>query len=221
MNKGHDVGGKPGFSVIPFSHDLNEPVFRATWEARVFALTTAVEYLDKWNLDQARDAIEKQSPDQYFEHSYYENWLFGLEKLLIETGLVTTEELETGVADVKSDSREAAPLRVEQVESYIHHHYPNPIGNRPVARFKAGDSVTAMNITSRGHTRLPGYVQGKRGVIRHQQGVHALPDQNALGTIFSEHLYNVCFSANEICGSREDPKFSVNVDLWESYLKPA
>ena len=81
--------------------------------------------------------------------------------------------------------------------------------------------MTAMNITSRSHTRLPGYVQGKRGVIRRQQGVHALPDQNALGIPFSEHLYNVCFSANEICGSRDDPKFSVNVDLWESYLMPA
>ena len=220
MNKGHDVGGKPGFSVIPFSHDLNEPVFRATWEARVFALTTAVEYLDKWNLDQARDAIEKQSPDQYFEHSYYENWLFGLEKLLIKTGLVTTEELETGVVGIKSDSREVAPLRAEQVENYIRHHCPNPISDQPVARFKAGDSVTAINITSSSHTRLPGYVQGKRGVIRHQQGVHALPDQNALGITFSEHLYSVCFSANEIWGTHDDQRFSVSVDLWESYLKP-
>ena len=221
MNKGHDLGGQTGLGARPLAHERDEAVFRTTWEARVFALTTAVEYVDKWNLDQARDAIENQRPDQYSENSYYENWLFGLEKLLIKTGLVTAEELETCVADVKPGSREITPLRVEQVENYIYCNYPNPIDNQPPAQYKAGDNVTAVNIASTGHTRLPGYVQGKRGVICHRQGVHALPDQNALGTIFSEHLYNVCFSANEICSSREDPKFSVNVDLWESYLKPA
>ena len=220
MNKGHDLGGQTGFGAIPLAHERDEAVFRTTWEARVFALTTAVEYLDKWNLDQARDAIENQRPDQYSENSYYENWLFGLEKLLIKTGLVTAEELETCVADVKPGSREIAPLRVEQVENYIYCNYPNPIDNQPPARNKAGDNVTAVNIASKGHTRLPGYVQGKRGVICHQQGVHALPDQNALGITFLEHLYSVCFSANEIWGTHDDQRFSVSVDLWESYLKP-
>ena len=105
MNKGHDVGGQQGFGPIPLSCRDDEAVFQAAWEARVFALTTAIDFLGKWNLDESRDAIENQKPEDYFEKSYYENWLFGLEHLLIQKGLITSKELVTGVVSLYPDLR--------------------------------------------------------------------------------------------------------------------
>ena len=84
MNGWHDLGGMHGFGPILPICECDEPVFQDRWEARVFALTVAVEYLDKWNLDESRYAIEDQHPVDYLKNSYYENWLISLERLMVE-----------------------------------------------------------------------------------------------------------------------------------------
>lgn len=220
MNKGHDVGGQLGFGPIPLSRKDDEAVFQAAWEARVFALTTAIDFLGKWNSDESRGATENQKAEDYFEKSYYENWLFGLEQLLIQKGLITSEELATGVVSLNPDLRELISLRANQVEDYVYHDLSTHVDHQLPTRFKAGDIVTTVRITSAGHTRLPRYVQGKRGKVRNHLGVHLLPDQNALGTAVAEHCYSIFFSATELWGSDSDERVGVNVDLWESYLKP-
>src|SRR4029453_6741101 len=91
-----------------------EPVFHAEWEKRVFGVRLAAGALGKWNIDMARDARERQHPADYLRHTYYENWLAGLEKLLVETGLVTAEELATGKATGPAD--DATSLRVLNAE---------------------------------------------------------------------------------------------------------
>src|SRR5438309_7397302 len=98
MNGAHDVGGMHGFGRINAEPETEEPVFHADWEKRVFGLDLAARALGKWNSDMARDARERQHPADYLRHTYYENWLAGLEKLLVETGLVTAEELASGKA---------------------------------------------------------------------------------------------------------------------------
>ena len=64
----------------------------------------AVGALGKWNIDMSREARERQHPVDYLRHTYYENWLAGLEKLLVERGLVTPEELATGKAAAPAES---------------------------------------------------------------------------------------------------------------------
>ncbi|MBL76424.1 MAG: nitrile hydratase subunit beta [Chloroflexi bacterium] len=218
MNKGHDVGGQQGFGPIPLSCRDDEAVFQAAWEARVFALTTAIDFLGKWNLDESRDAIENQKPEDYFEKSYYENWLFGLEHLLIQKGLITSKELVTGVVSLYPDLRTLISLRADQVKHYVYDNLSAHIDHQSSTRFKVGDIVTVVHITSAGHTRLPKYVQGKRGKVRNYLGIHLLPDQNALGTAVAEHCYGIFFSAAELWGNDSDERVGVNVDLWESYL---
>ncbi|HIN89237.1 MAG TPA: nitrile hydratase subunit beta, partial [Porticoccaceae bacterium] len=82
MNGGHDLGGKQGLGPIDPEPETWEPVFHEEWERRVFALTLATGMLGHWNIDQSRHARERQHPADYLHHSYYENWLVGVEKLL-------------------------------------------------------------------------------------------------------------------------------------------
>ena len=219
MNGWHDLGGMHGFGPILPICECDEPVFQDRWEARVFALTVAVEYLDKWNLDESRYAIEDQHPVDYLKNSYYENWLISLERLMIEKGLITYKELESGVMNANSPLNEFTPLHVNEVEGYIYEGSTTQMDIKRCPHFEIGDMVSVANTNSIGHTRLPRYVRGKRGVVQEQHGAHVFPDQNALGNRIGEHLYSVYFSAAEIWGNVEEANFGVNVDLWESYLE--
>src|SRR5262245_18991610 len=101
MKGAHDLGGMHGFGPINPEPEEEEPIFHAAWEKRVLGLILALVALGKWNIDMGRDARERQHPVDYLRHTYYENWLAGLEKLLVETGLVTSEELATGKVTVQ------------------------------------------------------------------------------------------------------------------------
>ena len=103
-----------GLGRINAEPEAEERVFHAYWEKRVFSLVLALGALGKWNLDISRYARERQHPVEYLRHSYYENWLAGLDKLLVEAGLVTAEELESGKAQQLAD--EAVRKRVLQAE---------------------------------------------------------------------------------------------------------
>ena len=96
MNGGHDLGGMHGLGPVNPESERDEPVFHHSWERRVFALTLATGFLGRWNLDQSRHARERQHPIDYLRNTYYENWLAGLQRLLVDSGLLTEAELQSG-----------------------------------------------------------------------------------------------------------------------------
>ena len=91
MNSAHDLGGMQGFE--PINPEVDEPVFHAQWEQRAFALTVACGFGGEWNTDMARHARESLNPALYLRTTYYEKWLLGLEKLLVERGVLTQDEI--------------------------------------------------------------------------------------------------------------------------------
>ena len=102
MNGAHDCGGMMGFG--PVVAEENEPVFHALWEARMFALMSAVGDVGGWTLDEDRAACEAMEPGHYITSSYYEHWLNGLELLLQKHGLATAEEITSGTATTRGQS---------------------------------------------------------------------------------------------------------------------
>ena len=101
MKGAHDLGGKSGFG--PINPEQDEPVFHHDWEKRAFALTLAAGFLGKWNLDMSRYARERMDYDSYLASSYYEKWIYGLQTLLVEEGILTEEEIEQRMRQVDSD----------------------------------------------------------------------------------------------------------------------
>jgi hypothetical protein len=43
-------------------------------------------------------------PAEYLRASYYEKWLWRLEKLLVDAGMVTREEIERRYAEMKQEA---------------------------------------------------------------------------------------------------------------------
>jgi nitrile hydratase len=79
MGRVNDVGGQTGFGQVVVEE--GEPVFHADWEARVYALNTALVRRGVYSLDEFRDAIERMPPQAYLAASYYERWLHAIEEL--------------------------------------------------------------------------------------------------------------------------------------------
>ncbi|MET7798787.1 hypothetical protein [Streptomyces decoyicus] len=86
MSRVNDVGGQSGFGALEIEAD--EPPFHADWEARVFALNSALVRNGVYRLDEFRDAVERMAPQEYLAASYYERWLRAIETLLAERGLL-------------------------------------------------------------------------------------------------------------------------------------
>ena len=90
------------------------------------------------------------------------------------------------------------------------------------AKFKPGDAVVARNIHPVGHTRIPRYVRGRRGIIDRDHGVFVFPDTNAeLAGETPQHVYSVRFTARELWGDSAPARDVLYIDLWDDYLDPA
>ena len=98
----HDFGGKQGFGRVLREDD--EPVFHGRWEAKVFALVGAARSAGAFmNSDQFRHAVERIDPVAYLSHGYYGRWLGGLENLLVEAGVLSTDEIAARALELGAD----------------------------------------------------------------------------------------------------------------------
>jgi nitrile hydratase len=210
----------------PVQREENEPTFHAPWEGSVLAMVEAALAQRLFNLDEFRHGIERMDPTQYLASSYYEHWLATLETNLVEKGILTTAELDGRTVVVQENPAYPLPRRDDpDLLARILAGAPkmeSPSDGRPAPRFGVGDRVTARNVHPRGHTRLPRYVRGKRGVIARVHGIDTFPDTNAHGLgPQPQALYSVCFDGRELWGESAEPRERLYIDLWDSYLDPA
>ncbi len=210
-----DLGGQSGFG--PIVPQPEGEVFHAAWEARVFALTLAMGATGSWNLDMARSA--RETLPNYLELCYYGIWLGGLERLLSERGLVAPDELAAGRA-----LRPAAPvprvLAAEQVPSLLARGTPAARPPPGPARFAPGQRVRARALEAPYHTRLPGYLRGRIGVIERVHGAHVFADSHARGLGEDpQWLYTVVFDSRDLWDAAAGPDHRVSFDAWQPYLE--
>ena len=224
MDGVHDLGGMHGFG--PVEREPNEPPFHAGWEAAVYAIMRASLGTGLYNLDEFRHGVERMEPAHYLGSSYYEHWLDGIARVLIEKGVVSAEELaaRTEFFTARPDAPAAAAVKGTPPVAPPPLRWYAPASERPTTRpprFAVGDAVVTKNIHPAGHTRLPRYARGKRGVIHQQRGTHVFPDSHAHGRGEDPHaLYSVRFDARELWGPSAEPNQRVFIDLWEPYLEP-
>lgn len=216
MDGAQDMGGVLDFG--PVEPEPNEPVFHAEWERRAFALTVAMAKPGGWNIDMSRFAREDRPHADYLSKSYYQIWLAGLERLMLERDLITADEIEAGHA-LQPPKPGAAALTRETVLPTLRRGSPTLRVSATLALFNVGDRVRAKQMNPPTHTRLPHYVRGHVGVIDLVHGSHIFPDTHAMGAGEQpQWLYTVRFDGRELWGDKADPTSSVSVDAWESYL---
>jgi nitrile hydratase subunit beta len=223
----------------PLAREAGEPVFHEEWERRAFAVTLAAAFVGRWNLDQTRHARELMAPAEYLGSTYYEHWLHGLERQLAERGLVTPDEIAARLAAMRGGTAEGARtaspvaagprstppgrvLKAADVETVLRKGSTTRMLDRVPPRFRPGDPVRARTMHPTGHTRLPRYVRGKRGVIDRDHGVFVFPDVSAKADVKRpQHCYSVRFTAREVWGPDASDRDVIHVDCFDDYLEPA
>lgn len=213
-----DIGGQLGHgAVVPESEGV---LFHAAWEPHALALTIAMGATGSWNIDMSRSARETLM--RYSTLSYFEIWLYGMETLLKQRNLVYAEEIEQGQM-IHAPLSVPRVLRANDVAAVLAKGSPTTRPPEGAARFTVGQCVRTRSGEVPHHTRLPGYVRGKHGVIERVHGAHVFADKNSQG--LGEHpqwLYTVVFDERELWGAQEPLQhLKLSVDAWESYLEPA
>jgi nitrile hydratase len=89
----HDRGGLPTDEPIDRSeHTLED------WEVLTDALAGALAKRGLVKVDELRRGIESIPPEEYERASYYERWLFSMETILTEKGVLAAGELDRRAA---------------------------------------------------------------------------------------------------------------------------
>ena len=220
-----DLGGQRGHGRV-IDERGSEPegeLWHAPWEPRALALTLAMGATGAWNIDMSRAA--RESLPDYARLGYYEIWWRALEKLLAERGLATADEIAAGQA-LHPQQPLARVLRAADVPAVLARGAPTERRSEQEPRFAAGDAVRTYAGQVPHHTRLPGYVRGRRGVVVAHHGAHVFADAHASGRgEMACHLYTVAFEGTELwpdaAERTEAAGCSVSIDAWEPYLEPA
>ena len=86
-------------------------------------------------------------------------------------------------------------------------------------RFRVGDRVRIRNLNPTTHTRLPGYIRSKRGIVEFDYGVFVFPDTHAhsLGDK-PQHCYRVRFTARELWGDTAAERDTLRADVFDDYM---
>ncbi len=85
----HDRGAWPTDAPIDRTeHEL------ADWEVLTDALAHSLAGEGLMNVDELRRGIESMPPDAYERASYYERWLYSIETILAEKGVLAPGELD-------------------------------------------------------------------------------------------------------------------------------
>ena len=216
MDGVHDLGGKEGFGPI----DVDEPEtpFHYPWEGRVWAIVQSTGVAD-WTIDWWRHVRELIEPGDYLTRRYFDQWMQTQTAALIDSGVLTVEEVSTGVSQSAPEAG-GPPMRPDEVlpaVASLAEDFSREIDAAPA--FTVGDRVRARSMGAPGHCRLPQYARGRAGVIHAHHGAHVLPDASAQGEERAEHIYSVVFEADALWPEASGRRDRVFLDLWESYLE--
>ena len=212
----HDLGGRQGFG--PIDVDEKEEPFHEPWEGRVRGMVNAMGRPPDWSIDWFRHCRELIDPVDYLSRPYFDQWLQSYCAMLVNSGVATVEELASGhargpVTGVSAPMSAAAVATARPGAA----RFDREPGAPP--RYAVGDAVRAITLGTPGHTRLPGYARGRRGVVHALHGTHVLPDAHARGEDGAEPLYTVAFAAAELWPEAEGSPDRIYINLWESYLE--
>ena len=210
----HDIGGDES-AFGPIAGAGAKPVKDLlAWEQQchsLFALLASKKFL---STDGLRRSIEALTPDQYKTWSYYEKWTAALVSLLIESRIITHDELQSVLFGAPPEKKESKDI-LETLPP----------------KFEVGQNVRVRRFLSstewkRPHIRTPGYIYGVAGTVERICGRHGDPSFLAFGLEAPKvQLYRVRFRQSDIWpeqyppGTKNQPQDVVEVEVYEHWLE--
>ena len=95
MRVPHDIGGLPAGPVDTSPHDMT------FWEKQIDAMNQLLAQKGYRRTDENRRYVEMLGEDAYNMLSYYERWTAALARQMIDKGVLTQDEIDAKVADIR------------------------------------------------------------------------------------------------------------------------
>ena len=163
-------------------------------------------------MDWFRHCRELTDPVDYLTRPYFDQWLTTLAAQMVDEGYLSLDEIKSGAATfapkpgLPPQTAEAARAAVRNPRSFA-------VNVNAPPRFALGATVRCRLDGGLGHTRLPGYVRGRAGVIHAHHGGHVFADASARGEERGEPLYTVSFASPDLWPAAKGSSECVFVDL--------
>lgn len=238
MKLQHHLGGLEGLDPIA----LETRVFVEPWEERIFGIHTAMMALSPqlpldavpsafktvWTWADLRKGAEAMNPFDYFKFRYYEKWLGGISGYFVANGYITQAELDAKTKDfLGATPTRPAGMGDPAIDARVHTYLID--GDDPkrdatqAPVFKVGDHVMVGDPPTVEHTRVPGHLRNKLGVIETvYEGAFAyLCSTGDDGIGDAMPVYCVRFDPEELWPGKAEANSVFFADLFEAYLKPA
>jgi nitrile hydratase beta subunit len=243
MKLQHSLGGLENLGPV----NVETRVFVEPWEKRIFGIHTVMmaqsthlsnalpkypiatlptTFRNTWTWASLRTGAEGMQPFEYFKYRYYEKWLMGISQFFIDQGYVSADELAQKTAHYRANPGAPLPEQpssaiASQVSDYLANGDSGLNALKQAPRFEPGTEVCIADPAAVDHTRLPGYLRNKRGVIdivypgAYSYFVSTGPD----GIGEPMPVYRVAFKAEDIWGKdKSEPNTTIYADLYEAYL---
>ena len=221
----HDVGGKPGYGFVDKTSTAHP--FENPWEGRVFAMLNLVARAGAYqNTDEFPHAIERIAEGEYFDQGYFGRWLSAMELLLLESGLVSSSELDALPPRPSAYGRDnPSGSRAEQAKPVDHEGQAATLSvmkNQGLIqsecitapKFQIDQNIRTISHPLPGHTRLPEFGRSREGTIIDCHGLWTFPDASAHQLDPSQQfLYTVRLTPFAI------DEGIIHLDLFEAYLE--
>lgn len=94
----HDLGGQPADRLDREEHGVT--FFEKRIDAMLMLLTDTRRRIIR--VDEHRRTMEQFGPELYWKLSYYERWLHSITALMLEKGIITRDELDARMAEIRS-----------------------------------------------------------------------------------------------------------------------
>jgi nitrile hydratase beta subunit len=241
----HYIGGLQNLG--PVSTDTR--VFAEEWEKRIFGIHTTMmaesmhlpnarpkydfgafdsNFKEVWTWASLRTGAEGMQPFEYFKFRYYEKWLMGITQFFVDQGYITEKELSEKISKYTHDPKADLPAQgnpelANQIQKYLS---LGDSARKPLkqpAKFNVGDRVLVADPEAVEHTRLPGFLRNKPGVVE-----LVYPDSYAYFVTTGDGIgapmpvYQVAFEPSVMWGdSAYEDNVTVYADLFEAYLLPS
>jgi hypothetical protein len=94
----HDLGGQPAGPIDRHEHPTT--FFEKRIDAMLMLLSDTRRRLIR--VDEHRRTMEQFGPELYWSLSYYERWLHSMTSLMLEKGIITRDELDARMAEIRT-----------------------------------------------------------------------------------------------------------------------
>ena len=108
MNEPTDMRIASMDESIALPRSNGELVFEAPWEGRAFGIAVALNEDGRYDWSEFQDRLANEIAEAERTNApstYYERWLSSLERLVLDKGMLTTEEIERRASEYASGQR--------------------------------------------------------------------------------------------------------------------